>query len=254
MRNLIKKGDPIPHFKPNVLEAGQYVIKVGEHERVYTYTPPSKYPTHMLCISFTNVLWMKENPQDPPEIKSLRRKRRIYPNIEEQISFSASDYMNGIVKIRKYGNVDDWIPVDDIIEVEYPIVLDKDKVKPGSIWRLTIDGDERFQDTVIMVIGPEGSRPLWHMRFLYQTEVIYNNDFRNIETAEATIDWDSLRGNDKKVDFNKIHMVPVDTNNHICTLNRTDDDEVYYPRSTNGFCEVYPYVSPQERAKNDFGF
>ena len=272
MKNLLKENEPMYMFKPGCLEyETDYEIEVDGNYLIYkTYPKPKFIKRHegdpepdikefpKAFMTFMNRLFQGDPIPEPkpitlgspiPSYGFGPRERRI-PDICETISIEAIHVAKGIVRIRKFD--DDacdapWMDVDDLITVEHRKSIDFNKIKPGQIWKLTIDGDPRFQNTLVMILGSYGDR----LRFVYQTTVIYATDYQQTDTAEGCIDlYDRSTGNMNNIDIVHLELVTDNTNPDGAIMDRTQSDKFLYPSSFSlGYQEHYPELPPRERKR-----
>lgn len=263
MKNLIKQSDPYYAFKPDAFEPDtEYDLEIGEFLKTYKTYPerkpvpmykgePAYAPAPQPWIQMENLLVKGEPLPDAGLPDSVKYPRPYHwspvkcplRDVSEHIDFEAEHVIKGLVRIRKHGDTK-WINPDDIIVCEKKHEIDHDKIKPGQIWKLTIDGDPRFQNTMIMILPSNGHR----LRFIYQTIVIYATDYKVSDTAEGNID---LYHNDNKmIDISKVHLelITDNTNPNGSELDRTKNSEYIYPSSYDiGYREDYPAIEPRKR-------
>ena len=225
MKNLLKDNEPMYMFKPNCFEYDtKYELEIDGKPQIYKTCPKPKYigPNGQSepeirefpkpFATFMNVLFDGDPIPEPdpsrPNIHMPRygfgptRPRRI-PEIRETISIEAIHVAKGIVHIRKFEDPSNtsWIDMDDLVTVEQRKSIDFEKIKPGQIWRLSIDGDSRFQNTLIMILSSYGDV----LRFVYQTKVIYSTDYHQIDTAEGCINL-YVNSTGSMNDIDKVHL------------------------------------------------
>ena len=276
MKNLLKDNEPMYMFKPNCLEYDtDYEIEVNGNHLIYKTYPKPKFikryedqPEPEIkewpkpFMTFSNHLFQDDSIPDPdPKPIPFGRPIPRYgfdsvphriPSICEALSIEAIHIVKGIVRIREfdYDACDTpWMDVDDLVVVEQRKSIDFNKIKPGQIWKLTIDGDPRFQNTLIMILSSFRDR----LRFVYQTKVMYSQEYEETDTAQGYIDLYDQNG--EMNDISKVHLelVTDNTNPDGATMNRTQCDKFIYPSSFSlGYTENYPPIPPRERkAFND---
>lgn len=268
MKNLLKDQEPMYMFNPNCLEYDtDYEIEVNGNTLIYKTYPKPKlitceghpepelkdYPKPFM--TFSNQLFNGDPIPDSEPITfgtpfpryGFEPKPHRISDICETLSIEAIHVAKGIVRIRKLdGDADTpWIPIDDLVTVEHRKSIDFNKIKPGQIWKLTIDGDPRFQNTLVMILGSYGDR----LRFVYQTTVIYATDYQQTDTAEGCIDlYDRSTGNMNDIDKVHLELVTDNTNPDGATMDRTQSNKFLYPSSFSlGYQEHYPELPPRER-------
>jgi hypothetical protein len=257
MKNLMKRGNPWYTFNYDVLEdGGTYDIEVnGNAVRTYKWEAPNWFKKsdsgckpRLTNLMFREMLFRGNVPDEPIKWGRGRdsEEERIW-DICEVLSIDAIHYVKGIARIKKHGDVE-WIPVDTLIEAEENIVVDESKIHQGQIWKLTIDDDPRFNNTMIMIgrIFP-GS-----LEFKYQTLVKYENNYEHVELCTGVIDFRNFDKDGRLIDFNfdKIHFTLVhdNTNPTGSSIDRTELDKYYYDTSGNGeWLEAYPKNEPMKR-------
>lgn len=264
MKNLIKKCNDSIRFKAHAFECGDdYTLEInGEKYPVkLEYCGPVKkdepidhmplYETHM--IHFTKTLINESG---------VIRQGRIYPGqeiygeeyvpgVNINIDVPVEHVSSGKVKIY---HGDKLINPNDVIISRENWMIDTSKINLGSIWDLTIDGDPRFQNTMIMITRIYGSC----IEFAYQTRVIYSPEYSHVEAAEGRLMFNYLRHNGESTNINdyvdKIHLTLVkDNTNSGADMDRSNND-ILYPRSygIGGYREDYPPVEFRKRsAKRD---
>lgn len=272
MKNLLKDQEPMYMFKPNCLEYDtDYEIEVNGNTLIYKTYPKPKFIT---CeghpepepelkdypkpfMGFSNLLFNGDPIPDSEPITfgtpfpryGFEPKPHRISDIRETLSIEAIHVAKGIARIRKLdGDADTpWIPIDDLVTVEHRKSIDFNKIKPGQIWKLTIDGDPRFQNTLVMILGSFGDK----LRFVYQTTVIYTTDYQQTDTAEGSIElYDRSTGNMNNIDIVHLELITDNTNPDGATMDRTQCDKFLYPSSfTLGYQEHYPALPPRERRK-----
>ena len=262
MKNLIKNGPKFLRYKAHSFKCGDYTLEInGEKYHVeLKYCGPddmksdSEPAFDSSHIHFTRDL-IKESGSIP--------RRRIYPGQEFSnekyvpgvnigIGVPAERFASGEVKIY-YG--DELIKPDDVLTSDENWIIDISKINLGSIWNLTIDGDPRFQNTMIMILHVWGST----IEFAYQTKVIYSPEYSHVEVAEGRIEFaPRIRDCDKPVDIfdyiNKIHLTLVkDNTNNGADMDRQHEDDTIYPRSygVGGYREIYPPIEFRKRVKRN---
>lgn len=255
IQELIKKEAENVTFRPDAFEYDtRYVVEVkkdGISKLWKTIEPPQQYSTiapppldpnnkkmhfgYTTITMFNNVIERDpiDDPLTIPHIPSRHKRYHVRmewnPGVTEHISISALCVKNGDIIIRH----EDGTPVEDPTTVTEYYGFDGDKIEEGSIWKLTIDGDPRFQNTLIMIMRVDRS-----IRFLYQAKVIYSDDYSKLETAEGFIELYNSKGemNDlTSVDLELVHQ----RSNPGCDMDRTND-EIIYPQGYNGYREAYP--------------
>lgn len=263
MKNLIKKCDDLIRFKAHAFECGDnYTLEInGEKYPVaLEYCGPvGKYDgNHMpiyesRMIHFTRVLINESG---------VIRQGRIYPGqeicgekyvpgVNINISIPVEHFVDGKVKIY---HGDELINPNDVIISSENWMIDASKINLGSIWNLTIDGDPRFQNTMIMIIRAYGSC----IEFAYQTRVVYSPEYSHIEAAEGRLMFDyRYMHKDGTTNINdyvdKIHLTLVkDNTNNGADMDRSNDD-IVYPRSygVGSYREDYPPVEFRKRMKRN---
>ena len=263
MKNLIKKGPKFLRYKAHSFKCGNYTLEINgeKHEVELEYFGPedmksdSEPAFDTSHLQFTRVL-IEETGAIP--------KRRIYPGQEYSsngkyvpgvnigIGIPAERFASGEVVIYHEG---ERINPDNVLTSDENWIIDTSKINLGSIWNLTIDGDPRFQNTMIMILHVWGST----IEFAYQTKVIYSPEYSHVEVAEGRIEFSPrMRDGDKPVDIfdyiNKIHLTLVkDNTNNGADMDRQHDDDIIYPRaySVGGFRETYPPVEFRKRVKRN---
>ena len=262
MKNLIKKGPKFLRYKAHSFKCGDYTLEINGE----TYPVELKYcgPDSMESdsepafdsshIHFTRDL-IKESGSLP--------RRRIYPGQEFSdekyvpgvnigIGVPAERFVSGEVKIY---HENELIKPDDVITSDENWIIDTSKVNLGSLWNLTIDGDPRFQNTMIMIIRVWGSC----IEFAYQTKVIYSPEYSHVEVAEGRIEFaPRLYAGGNALDINdyvdKIHLTLIkDNTNSGADMDRQHEDDIVYPRSygVGGYREMYPPVEFRKRVKRN---
>lgn len=256
MKNLIKKGPEICRFKAGSFECGEeYTLEInGEKHNVGLSVYKSggveaaRMPLHdvsFVCFHRTLI------PGDPyPFINPVYPGQNIcngkhVPGVGINIDVPAERFANGEVKIYYQ---DKLINPDDVLKISDEYIVDTDKINMGSLWNLTIDGDPRFQNTLVLITHVYGST----IEFSYQTRVIYTSDYAHIECAEGRIDFTHRTDSDGKpiniMDYiDKIHFTLVkDNTNGGADMDRTNANLIY-PRSYNGgYREIYPPIKFRE--------
>jgi hypothetical protein len=262
MKNLIKKGPKFLRYKAHSFKCGDYTLEInGEKypvelkycgpEDMKSDSEPAFDSSH---IHFTRDL-IKESGSIP--------RRRIYPGQEFSdekyvpgvnigIGVPAERFVSGEVKIY---HGDELIKPDDVITSDENWIIDTSKVNLGSLWNLTIDGDPRFQNTMIMILHVWSSI----IEFAYQTKVIYSPEYSHVEVAEGRIDFTPrMRNSNEPIDIfdyvDKIHLTLVkDNTNNGADMDRQHEDDTIYPRSygVGGYREIYPPIEFRKRAKCD---
>ena len=155
--------------------------------------------------------------------------------VHESLSIDAIYVASGEIKIYSNGVL---MKPDDILETSKTIYVDQDLIKLGSIYRLTIDDDPRFHNTLIMITGFGYGK----LVFAYQTRIIYSNDLIETNMCTGEIDLMSRDGHCLSDDLiDKIHLELVhEVDKNSTPLDRTNDD-VYYSRGFMGrFLVEYP--------------
>lgn len=246
MKKFIKDGNPLVDFK-----AGVFV-----NNEIYDiiYPDGTKHSWHFIGTGnsdicspyayFGNVIVAdKYNTSDDVNgrasygyrLQWIRHDDDPCNGINESISINAIYVLKGVIKIYHNGEL---MKPDDILETKPTKYIDFDRVKIGSIYKLTIDDDPRFQNTMIMVTAIHQNALI----FAYQTRIIYSNDTMETTMCTGTINLMN-RNREYMTDdiINKVHLelvyeVPSDST----PLDRTDDD-LYYPRGYMGqFTVTYP--------------
>ena len=270
MKNLLKDQEPMYMFKPGCLEyETDYEIEVNGNTLIYKTHPKPKFITReghpepefeeypKPFMTFSNQLFNGDPIPDPDPITfgtpfpryGFKPEPHRIPDIRETICIEAIHVAKDIVHIRKFDDACDtpWIPIDDLVTVEHRKSIDFNKIKPGQIWKLTIEGDPRFQNTMVMILGSYGDR----LRFVYQTTVIYTTDYQQTDTAEGCIElYDRSTGNMNNIDIVHLELITDNTNPDGATMDRTQREKFLYPSSfTLGYQEHYPALPPRERRK-----
>lgn len=251
MKNLLTHELDLPVFIAGSFEHDtEYDIEVNGVLKTYR-TAKAPEPTLTLgyidydCprAVFNNVLAEGEKP--PVYNRYTRTNHKPWKqDVRETIGIGADDVLDGTVKIRKHGD-SEWIKPSDIVKIRQHIIIDRDKIKPGQLWKLTIDDDPRFQDTLIMILNDMFER----LSFVYQVNVLYPDGFSQTETADGSI---NLYDRDHNlVDLSAVHLTLVQENtNPGCSMDRTNVEEYTYPSSwLLGYKESYPKVEPRKRCK-----
>jgi hypothetical protein len=154
----------------------------------------------------------------------------------ESISFDALCVENGSVKIYHDGKL---MTRDEVLIDSIELYVDNEKIKPGDIFKLTIEGNPIFNDALIMIHNSS-----WNgISFRFQTRVEYSNGLIVPTLCSGEINLRNRDGSPltdeqiSKVHLTLVHKVADDSP----TLDRTDDD-VYYPRGMVGgaFNVEYP--------------
>ena len=260
MKNLIKKGNDLIRFKEHAFECGdnytleingeKYPVELGYCGPVIkdednSHMPP--YETHM--INFNKRLINETG---------VIRQGRIYPGqeicgeayvpgVNININVPVEHVASGEIKIY---HGDELINPNDVIISSENWMIDTSKINLGSLWNLTIDGDPRFQNTMIMIIRVYGSC----IEFAYQTRVVYSPEYSHIEAAEGRLmfDYRSYKGESININdyVDKIHLTLVkDNTNNGADMDRTSDD-IIYPRSygVGTYREEYPPIEFRKRS------
>lgn len=261
MKNLIKKCDDLIRFKAHAFECGNnYTLEInGEKYPVeLEYCGPTKDVdnNHMPLYDCHNIHFTKSLINDTGNM----HHGRIYPGqeicgeeyvpgVNIDINVPVEHVASGNVKIYHNGEI---INPNDVIISSENWMIDTSKINLGSIWNLTIDGDPRFQNTLIMIIRVWGAC----IEFAYQTRVIYSPEYSHIEAAEGRLMFNRhMQHKDEAININdyvdKIHLTLVkDNTNNGADMDRSNDD-IMYPRSygVGNYCEDYPPVEFRKRTK-----
>ncbi len=260
MKNLIKKGPKFLRYKNHSFQCGNYTLEInGEkfpvelkyYGPVESDTMP-EYDSSHICfrrdliketghLHFGRVYPGQEHHSD----------EKYIPGVDISIGVPAERFASGEVKIY---HGDELIKPDDVLTFDDNWVIDTSKVNLGSLWNLTIDGDPRFQNTLIMIIRVWGSC----IEFAYQTKVIYSPEDSHIEVAEGKIEfaprlYDGGNAVNIKDYVDKIHLTLIkDNTNGGADMDRQNDD-IVYPRSfgIGGYREMYPPVEFRNRIKRN---
>lgn len=264
MKNLIKKGPDSIRFKAHSFECGdnytleingeKYPVELGYYgpeikdEPTNNYMPP--YGTHEIHF----------NKRLINETGSIRHGR-IYPGqeicgeayvpgVDINIHVPVEHFASGRVKIY---HGDELINPNNVITTKENWMVDTSKINLGSIWNLTIDGDPRFQNTMIMIINVYG----FCIEFAYQTRVVYSPEYSHVEAAEGRLMFNRYMHKDESININdyvdKIHLTLVkDNTNNGADMDRSNDD-IIYPRSygVGSYREEYPQVEFRKRTKHN---
>lgn len=261
MKNLIKKGPKFLRYKAHSFKCGDYTLEINGE----------RYPVELKCCGPESMKSDSEPAFDSSHIHFTRdlvketgsiTRRRIFPGQE----FSNEKYVPGVnmgigVPAERFasGEVkiyyeEELIKPDDVITSDDVWMIDTSKVNLGSLWNLTIDGDPRFQNTMIMITRAWGSC----IEFAYQTKVIYSPEYSHIEAAEGRIEFAPRLQAGGAVDINdyidKIHLTLIkDNTNGGADMDRQHEDEIVYPRSYGfgGYREMYPPIEFKKRVKHD---
>ena len=248
MINIIKEDAPYLYLKEGVIEPNTaYDILIDGHERTMMSPEPINnqrpYSYKTSFIHLMNVLSKGDEIKPHPVYSYNRRREPVKMNITESISFVVDDIFNGRVKMKKHGDAE-WMRPEVFVDKDTMKSIDTDKIKPGQLWKLTIDGDPRFQNTLIMIIPC-----YWNaLRFIYQTNVLYPDGYNQTETSEGNIEL--YDRNENLIDISKVHLTLVKdcTNPEGSSLDRTNEDKFIYPTSYNiGYKEAYPEIKPRKR-------
>ena len=254
MKNLIKDDKPRYVFKAEVFKSGiEYDIEINGIMRTYSI-PACRVPRGVKernynspWLHFTNTLY-EEN--GPAYFEDRRQPNKDYiPGIHESVSVDAQLVALGIVKIREKGQTE-WMNPDDMLIKENVKVIDTDRIKPGQLWSLTIDGDPRFNNTTIMIIPSHYGTAL---RFIYQTNVMYTEGYSQTETAEGVIEFMNRKGELNNLDNVHITLLQDNTNPSGAIMDRSKDNEYIYPRTYPiGYKEIYPPIEFTKRNKCEY--
>lgn len=263
MKNLIKYGPKHPKFKAHSFKCGgDYTLEInGERYPVELKSngtldnPKSKDYTpycDVYFIHFSRDLIEEVGSIYPGKIYPGQECKKEYiPGVSIDISVPAERFASGEVKIYHGDNL---INPDDVLTVNDNWMIDRSKVNLGSIWNLTIDGDPRFQNTLILITNVWGS----NIEFTYQTKVIYSPEYSHIEAATGMIEFaPRLNADGSTININdyidKIHLTLVkDNTNGGADMDRQHGDEIIYPRSyKGGFHETYPPIEFRKRIKRN---
>ena len=252
MKMIQKKGERIA-FNPEAFDYDtEYVVEVGGYNLKYRtrkmesgfYRGNNKKWEFGGCVIHFQREYIPSEPYTPPKnnYNDWRFNGGKYPTppstgVCETLSIPAEYVVDGVVKI--YDN--DGSLIKDAVVTE-PIYGVSDDIKVGQIYKLTIDGDPRFNNTLIMIM--ETSTVI---RFVYQTKVVYSPEFSRIECAEGIIDVVDFRSNEP-FDTSSVHLELVqDVTDVSSVIDRTNLDEIHYPESQIGFVESYPAIEPRKR-------
>lgn len=257
MKNLIKKGPKFIRYKANSFKCGDYTLEInGEKYGVKlknggllkeTDTVPA-YDVNFL--NFIRELIKETGSPFNTKIPSGQEYSHYVPGVNICINVPADRFAAGEVVIYHDG---ERINPDDVLTLEDNWMIDTNKVNLGSIWNLTIDGDPRFQNTMIMITRIWGSS----IEFAYQTKVIYSPEYSHVEVAEGLIDFypNNAEHNFKIEDYlDKIHLTLIkDNTNCGADMDRQNEADVIYPRaySFGGYREQYPPIPFRERSKHN---
>lgn len=262
MKNLIKKGPKFLRFKAHSFECGDYTLDINGQSydvELKFCGPYDMKSDHEPMYDSSHLHFSKTLIKEEGEIYQGRvypgqeyRDDKFVPGVSVNIGVPAERFASGEIKIFRNG---ERINPDDVLTVDDNWIIDTSKIHLGSLWNLTIDGDPRFQNTMIMILRVWGSS----IEFAYQTKVIYSTDYSHIEAAEGRIEFaPRIRDCDKSLNINdyidKVHLTLVkDNTNAGADMDRTKEDEVIYPRSygVGGYREIYPPVEFRTRPKRN---
>lgn len=253
MRKFIKQGNDNVNFKNGVFKQNEvYEIEYPDGtKRTWKWQCPSEkgcnYSTPVAY--FGNTIIDAEPPRPSNGDDGLEMSYgyslmwqyrcnnscRIPISVHESLSIDAIYVASGQIKIYSNGIL---MKPDDILKSSKTMYVDQDLIKIGSIYRLTIDDDPRFQNTLIMITSLNYGR----LVFTYQTRIIYSNDLIETNMCTGEINLISRDGHCLSEDLiDKIHLELVhEVDENSAPLDRTNDD-VYYSRGYMGrFLVEYP--------------
>lgn len=254
MINLIKQSDPMYSFDGRKLKKDcDYDVRVCNITKTYKWLPPYGPATsdrHLAWLNFVNIFRKGNRPEFGTPFKPGEHYTQ---DIGENLSFDAMDYVNGDVRIKEHDS-DHWLTVDELITTEHDIVLDDSKIFPGQIWSLTIDGDPRFNNTIIQI----ASVTRWELLFNFQRKVIYGEDFERIELVQGKIDYKpTIYNKETKMrekvdfDFSKVHLdILMNKDKPTESIDRSEPGKYIYPYPHTGWSnqrEDYPFTEFKER-------
>lgn len=260
MKNVIKKDRTTIMFKEGAFKNGEkYVIEYPSGEkREFKFFCGTKSEGNVRTSSIhlsNNIIPNEFKPTDITDFNSRRRITETYgeqyeeyhkfdnePRIQistgmtESISFDALCVENGSVKIYHDGKL---MTRDEVLIDSIELYVDNEKIKPGDIFKLTIEDNPVFNDALIMIHNSS-----WNgISFKFQTRVEYSNGLIVPTLCSGEINLRNRDGSPltdeqiSKVHLTLVHKVADDSP----TLDRTNDD-VYYPRGFVGgaFNVEYP--------------
>lgn len=247
MENLLMEGRPLVLFKIGAIRKGtEYDIEVNGHKRTYrTHASEFRVPQkewERPTIFLSNEL-LPSNGNPYTDSYSHKYNEDFVEGVYESVSITAKHIMSGAVKIKESGT-NEWLTPDELLVVKTRKEFNPDKIKGGQLWSLTVDGDDRFQNTTIMILELGFNC----IRFQYQTKVKHSDDFSTIESAEGVIDLYTRDG--ELQDISKIHLTLINdnTNPNGSIMDRSEPSKYVYPRAFGiGFRSDIPERELRER-------
>jgi hypothetical protein len=254
MINLMTLSDPMYTFDTSKLKENcDYDVRVGNITKTYKWNPPYgpvNIDRRPAWLHFTNIFRKGNRPEFGEPFEPHKHYKQ---DIGESLSIDAMDYVDGDVRIKEHDS-DHWFTVDELVITEREPVLDDSKIFPGQIWSLTIDGDPRFNNTIIQI----ASVTRWELFFNFQRKVVYGKDFERVELVQGKIDYKPQKYNKETkkyekidFDFNKVHLdILMNKDKPTETIDRSQPDKYVYPYPHTGWSnqrEDYPFTEFKER-------
>lgn len=204
MKKFIKRADDAYNIRKDAITLDKkYRIRFPDgEEREYNLSSESnKYLGRTLFFSNVRISSTRYNPHPESYID-----RSFKPSVQECVSIPTMYLVDGTIKLID-PDTNEVIPPETYIETVPCYVFDESKLVRGGIYKITIDGNPIFNNTLAMLATCYGMT----IEFDYQRKVIYNDQIMKTESARFGISLDGSLN--ELVDTVHIEEVNTNTNN-----------------------------------------
>ena len=253
-------------FNPEAFDFDtKYIVEADGYSKLFSSNSwddvarcnsPDSDPKRVKSWQFSgNLISLRNTIIEPRENKFNKPNRRTAPNHTYPWRWNSSELVELIqvpCELVHDGSIklyhEDGSPVENPTIIKEMYGIDYNMIKPGQIWKLTIDGDPRFQNTMVMIMKDNERYDNYRtLNFIYQTETLYEDGYSERQTANGVIEvYNHSEGKEELNDLSKVHMeLVIDNSNPDGTRIDCSDPDMVFPRRYGvGLREIWPDIRP----------